>query len=307
MFIDKLIESIKAKKSPVVVGLDPRIEKTPQFIKDVAFKRKGENIEGISEALYLFNKGIIDAVYDIVPAVKIQVAFYEAYGIEGFKAFFKTAEYAKSLGLMVIADVKRGDIQEVAKMYSKAYLQNQLFDAITVNPYMGEDTIMPYVEDAIKYNKGIFALVKTSNKGSKDIQDIKTTKGEYVYQSVARMINRISNSAIGKYGYSSIGAVVGATYSEEAKVLRKEMPNCFFLVPGYGAQGGTVEDIMDCFDENGLGAIINSSRSVIYAYQSPYWKDVYSEYEYAQAARAEVILMTGMINNGLVKRKYIAC
>ncbi|MDP9751628.1 orotidine-5'-phosphate decarboxylase [Thermoanaerobacter pentosaceus] len=307
MFIDRLIENIKSKKSPVVVGLDPRIEMTPKFIKDTAFKKRGENIEGVGEALYLFNKGIIDAVYDVVPAVKIQVAFYEAYGIEGFKAFFKTAEYAKNLGLMVIADVKRGDIQEVAKMYSKAYLQNQLFDAITVNPYMGEDTIMPYVEDAIKYDKGIFALVKTSNKGSKDIQDIKTTKGEYVYQSVARMINRISNSTIGKYGYSSIGAVVGATYPEEAKVLRKEMPNCFFLVPGYGAQGGTVEDIMDCFDENGLGAIINSSRSVIYAYQSPYWKDVYSEYEYAQAARAEVILMTGMINNGLVKRRYIAC
>lgn len=242
-----------------------------------------------------------------MPAVKIQLAFYEAYGIEGFKAFFKTAEYAKNLGLMVIADVKRGDIQEVAKMYSKAYLQNQLFDAITVNPYMGEDTIIPYVEDAIKYNKGIFALVKTSNKGSKDIQDIKTATGEYVYQRVAKIINKISKSAVGKYGYSSIGAVVGATYPEEAKVLRKEMPNCFFLVPGYGAQGGTVEDIMDCFDENGLGAIINSSRSVIYAYQSPYWKDVYSEYEYAQAARAEVILMTGMINNGLVKRKYIAC
>jgi orotidine-5'-phosphate decarboxylase len=306
MFVDRLIESIKAKKTPVVVGLDPRIEMIPDFIKKEAFRRKGNGVEGIAEAMYLFNKGIIDAVYDLIPAVKIQVAFYEAYGIEGFKAFFKTAEYAKSLGLIVIADVKRGDIQEVAKMYSKAYLQNPLFDAITVNPYMGEDSIIPYLEDVEKFGKGIFVLAKTSNRGSKDVQDIETEKGGYVYQEVAKMISRISKGAVGKYGYSSIGAVVGATYPFEAKILREEMPQCYFLVPGYGAQGATAEDVVNCFDEEGYGAIVNSSRGVIYAYRSDFWKEVYSEYEYGQAAREEVVLMTGMINNALVKKKYIA-
>lgn len=306
MFVDRLIESVKAKKTSVVVGLDPRIEMIPNFIIEEAFRRKGNGVEGIAEAMYLFNKGIIDAVYDLIPAVKIQVAFYEAYGIEGFKAFFRTAEYAKSLGLIVIADVKRGDIQEVAKMYSKAYLQNPLFDAITVNPYMGEDSMLPYLEDVEKFGKGIFVLVKTSNRSSKDVQDIETKKGGYVYQEVAKMINRLSKMTVGKYGYSSIGAVVGATYPFEAKILREEMPQCYFLVPGYGAQGAKAEDVVNCFDEEGYGAIINSSRGVIYAYRSDFWKEVYSEYEYGQAAREEVILMTGMINNALVKRKYIA-
>ncbi|MDI3519112.1 MAG: orotidine-5-phosphate decarboxylase [Caldanaerobacter sp.] len=306
MFVDRLIESVKVKKTPVVVGLDPRIEMIPDFIKEEAFRRKGNGVEGIAEAMYLFNKGIIDAVYDLIPAVKIQVAFYEAYGIEGFKAFFRTAEYAKSLGLIVIADVKRGDIQDVAKMYSKAYLQNPLFDAITVNPYMGEDSMVPYLEDVEKFGKGIFVLVKTSNRSSKDVQDIETKKGSYVYQEVAKMISRLSKMTVGKYGYSSIGAVVGATYPFEAKILREEMPRCYFLVPGYGAQGATAEDVVNCFDEEGYGAIINSSRGVIYAYRSDFWKEAYSEYEYGQAAREEVILMTGMINNALVKRKYIA-
>ncbi|TCO60394.1 orotidine-5'-phosphate decarboxylase [Caldanaerobacter subterraneus] len=306
MFVDRLIESVKVKKTHVVVGLDPRIEMIPDFIKEEAFRRKGNGVEGIAEAMYLFNKGIIDAVYDLIPAVKIQVAFYEAYGIEGFKAFFRTAEYAKSLGLIVIADVKRGDIQDVAKMYSKAYLQNPLFDAITVNPYMGEDSMVPYLEDVEKFGKGIFVLVKTSNRSSKDVQDIETKKGSYVYQEVAKMISRLSKMTVGKYGYSSIGAVVGATYPFEAKILREEMPRCYFLVPGYGAQGATAEDVVNCFDEEGYGAIINSSRGVIYAYRSDFWKEAYSEYEYGQAAREEVILMTGMINNALVKRKYIA-
>ncbi|KUK08156.1 MAG: Orotidine 5'-phosphate decarboxylase [Caldanaerobacter subterraneus] len=306
MFVDRLIESVKVKKTHVVVGLDPRIEMIPDFIKEEAFRRKGNGVEGIAEAMYLFNKGIIDAVYDLIPAVKIQVAFYEAYGIEGFKAFFRTAEYAKSLGLIVIADVKRGDIQDVAKMYSKAYLQNPLFDAITVNPYMGEDSMVPYLEDVEKFGKGIFVLVKTSNRSSKDVQDIETKKGGYVYQEVAKMISRLSKMTVGKYGYSSIGAVVGATYPFEAKILREEMPRCYFLVPGYGAQGATAEDVVNCFDEEGYGAIINSSRGVIYAYRSDFWKEAYSEYEYGQAAREEVILMTGMINNALVKRKYIA-
>lgn len=306
MFIDKMIDSINEKKNPTVVGLDPRFERIPKFIRDVALQKHGENDKGICDALYLFNKGIIDAVYDAVPAVKLQVAFYEAYGVEGLKTFFKTAEYAKNRGLLVIADVKRGDIADVAEMYSKAYLQNDLIDAITVNPYMGEDTILPYIHDLIEYNKGLFILVKTSNKGSGEIQDVKTATG-HVYENVAKMVNRISKLAIGRYGYSSVGAVVGATYPEEAKILRKQMPNCFFLVPGYGVQGATAEDTANCFDDNGLGAIINSSRKIIFAYQSPYWKDVYSEYEYAQAARDEVILMRGMINNSLIKKKYIAC
>ncbi|SNX52637.1 orotidine-5'-phosphate decarboxylase [Thermoanaerobacterium sp. RBIITD] len=306
MFADELINNIKIKNNPTVVGLDPRIENIPEFIKEIAFKKNGNNIKGICEALYLFNKGIIDSVYDLVPAVKIQIAFYEVYGIEGLKVFFKTAEYAKEKGLIVIADVKRGDIADVAEMYSRAYLQNEYIDAITVNPYMGEDTILPYIHDVIEFGKGLFILVKTSNKGSYVIQDLETSDG-HVYENVANMVNRISKTVKGKYGYSSIGAVVGATYPEEAKILRKEMPGSFFLVPGYGAQGASADDIVSCFDDNGFGAIVNSSRKIIFAYKSLYWKDVYSEYEYAQASRAEVLLMRGMINNALMKRKYIAC
>ncbi|QSZ26692.1 orotidine-5'-phosphate decarboxylase [Aceticella autotrophica] len=304
MFIDNLIEKIKDKKNPTVVGLDPRIESIPKFLKDMAYNIHGENVKGICEALYLFNKGIIDEIYNIVSAVKLQVAFYEAYGAEGFKVFFKTAEYAKEKGIFVIADVKRGDIADVAKMYSKAYLQHKSIDAITVNPYMGEDTILPYIDDMIKFGKGLFILVKTSNKGSGDIQDLKTNKG-LVYENVAEMVNRISKMVLGKSGYSSIGAVVGATYPEVAKILRKQMPYCLFLVPGYGAQGATVDDIKNCFDNNGLGAIINSSRKVIFAYKSPNWSELYSEYEYAKAARAEVLMMRDMINNSIIKKKQI--
>jgi len=307
MFIDKLIQNIKDKNSSVIAGLDPRIENIPDFIINEAFKYKNSEEEGISQALYLFNKGILDSIYDIVPAVKIQIAFYEAYGYEGLKAFYKTAEYAKDLGLIVIADVKRGDIQEVAKMYSKAYLKNPMFDAMTVNPYMGMDTLLPYLDDILEYNKGIFVLVKTSNKGSSDIQNIKSINGTYVYENVAEMIDEISNLAVGESGYSSVGAVVGATYPDEAKVLRSMMKKNFFLVPGYKAQGGTIDDIINCFDINGYGAVINSSRGIMYAFMSPYWKDVYSEFEYGQAAREEVLLMTGMINNEIIKKKYIAC
>lgn len=306
VFIDNLIDNIKLKNNPTVVGLDPRIENIPEFIRNIAFKRYTNNINGICESFYLFNKGIIDSVYDIVPAVKLQVAFYEAYGAEGLKIFFKTAEYAKEQGLLVIADVKRGDIADVAKLYSKAYLQNDYIDAITVNPYMGEDTILPYIHDVIEFGKGLFILVKTSNKGSYVIQNIESNDG-YVYENVAKMVDRISKAVMGKNGYSSIGAVVGATYPEEANILRKEMPNSFFLVPGYGAQGATADDVSNCFDDDSLGAIINSSRKIIFAYMNQYWKDVYSEYEYGQATRSEVILMRGMINNALMKRRYVAC
>ncbi|WP_434639394.1 orotidine-5'-phosphate decarboxylase [Thermoanaerobacterium thermosaccharolyticum] len=306
MFSDKLINAIKSKNNPTVVGLDPRIESIPEFIKEITFKKYGNNVKGISEAIYYFNKGIIDSIFDVVPAVKIQVAFYEVYGPDGFDIFFKTAEYAKEKGLMVIADVKRGDIADVAEMYSKAYLQNEYIDAITVNPYMGEDTITPYIHDVIEHEKGLFILVKTSNKGSYTIQNLETENGT-VYENVANMVNKISNLVKGKLGYSSIGAVVGATHKEEAKILREKMPSAIFLVPGYGAQGATAEDVTNCFDENNLGAIVNSSRKVIFVYKSQYWKDVYSEYEYAQAARSEVVLMRGMINNALLKRKYIAC
>ncbi|MDE4541918.1 MULTISPECIES: orotidine-5'-phosphate decarboxylase [unclassified Thermoanaerobacterium] len=306
MFSDNLIHAIKFKNNPTVVGLDPRIESIPEFIKKAAFNKYGNNTKGISEAIYYFNKGIVDAVFDVVPAVKIQIAFYEIYGANGIEAFYKTAEYAKEKGLMVIADVKRGDIADVAEMYSKAYLQNPSIDAITINPYMGEDTITPYIRDVLEYDKGLFILVKTSNAGSGTIQNLKTVSGT-VYENVAHMVDKISKLAEGSLGYSSIGAVVGATYKEEAKILRKIMPSAIFLVPGYGAQGATAEDVINCFDENNLGAIVNSSRKVIFAYKSQYWKDVFSEYEFAQAARAEVLLMMGMINNAFLKRRYIAC
>ncbi|AIS53563.1 orotidine 5'-phosphate decarboxylase PyrF [Thermoanaerobacter kivui] len=259
-------------------------------------------MRGICRAIFLFNKGIIDAVYDLVPAVKIQIAFYEVYGAEGIRAFFKTAEYAKKKGLIVIADVKRGDIADVAMMYSKAYLQNEYIDAITVNPYMGENTILPYISDCTKYGKGIFILVKTSNKGSGTIQNIKTEEG-YFFEKVAEMANKMADSLIGNYGYSSIGAVVGATCTEEAKILRTKMHRSYFLVPGYGAQGATADDVADCFNDDGLGAVINSSRKIIFAYRNGYWKDVYTEEEYAQTSREEVILMRDLINNCLMKKR----
>ncbi|HEY9060419.1 MAG TPA: orotidine-5'-phosphate decarboxylase [Pseudobacteroides sp.] len=308
MFIDLLIDSIKEKDNPTVVGLDPKMDFIPQFIKQKAFKEHGVNLKGASQAIIEFNKGLIDALYDIVPAVKPQLAYYEMYGIEGLVAFNETVKYAKEKGMIVIADGKRNDIGSTAESYSAGFLGKTIIsedvtqpifdvDALTVNPYLGVDGIKPFMDDCKKYNKGIFVLVKTSNKSSGQLQDILTDKGKSIYEIVAELVEDWGKSLRGKYGYSSVGAVVGATYPNQAKILRKAMKHAYILVPGYGAQGGTARDVAHSFNGDGLGAIVNASRSIMCAYQSETWKEQYSEDKYAEASRAEAIRMRDDINS----------
>ncbi len=256
--IDRLIEKIKEKDNPTVIGLDPRYEVIPDCIKS----KYGDDLKGVGEAIVEFNKSLIDAVYDIVPAVKPQIAFYEMYGLFGIKAFEETCKYAKEKGMLVIADMKRGDIGSTAKAYSNASIgktqigeiKNSIFDIdfVTVNPYLGIDGIQPFIDDCIEYGKGIFVLVKTSNKSSGDIQDLITQDGEPIYVKVAKLVNKWGKDLIGKYGYSSVSSVVGATYPKQLKELREIMPHSYFLIPGYGAQGGKAEDIALGFDKQGL-------------------------------------------------------
>ena len=295
--MDKLIEQIKEKDNKTVIGLDPRYEMIPECIKS----KYSQNLIGVSEAIIEFNKKLIDATYDIIPAVKPQIAFYEMYGLEGIRAFKETCEYAKEKGMLVIADIKRGDIGTTAKAYSNAFLGKTKIeekeigiydvDFVTLNPYMGIDSIKPFIEDCEKYNKGVFILIKTSNPSSKEIQDLKLEDGEELYTKVAQLVEKWGENLRGKYGYSSISAVVGATYPKELQNLRKIAPHTFFLIPGYGAQGGKAKDIALGFDKNGIGGIVNSSRGLIYAYKSDLWKTKYTEEEFAEATRAEAIRM----------------
>jgi len=307
MFIDKLIERINEKNNPSIVGLDSKIDYVPQYIREKAFKEYGKNMEGAAQAILVFNKRIIDCVYDIVPAVKPQVAYYEMYGLEGIKTLDETVRYARGKGLIVIADGKRNDIGSTAEAYSSAFLGKTAIagdqfeavldvDALTVNPYLGYDGIKPFIEDCKRYEKGVFILVKTSNKSSGQLQDILTQDGRSIYEVVAQYVEEWGRNVIGKNGYSSIGAVVGATYPNQAKILRKIMKHAYILVPGYGVQGGTAGDVAHSFDSNGLGAIVNASRSIICAYQSDAWKCVYSELEFGEAARAEAVRMRDDIN-----------
>jgi len=313
LFIDKLIENIINKKNPSVVGLDPRIEYIPDSIKNTAFKEYGNGMKGAAEAILAFNKKIIDAVYDIVPAVKPQLAYYEMYGTEGMKAFYETVKYAKSKGLIVIADAKRGDIGTTAEAYSAAFLGEtktgddgtvcKAFDAdaVTVNPYLGIDGVKPFINDCEKNNKGIFVLVKTSNKSSGQLQDLVTNDGKHIYEIMAHYVDEWGRDLVGKYGYSSVGAVVGATYPEQAKVLRKIMKNAYILVPGYGAQGGTAEDAAHSFNSDGLGAIVNASRSIMCAYMSERWKNSFKPEEFDMASRSEAIRMRDELNKAIGK------
>ena len=294
--IDRLIEKIEQTQNPTVIGLDPRTEMIPDCIKN----KYEDNFEGISKAIIEYNKKIIDEVYDIIPAVKPQIAFYEMYGIPGMEAFKQTCEYAKEKGMIVIVDAKRGDIGTTAAGYSNAFLgktklknkEESVFDGdfITVNPYMGTDTIAPFLEDCKKYNKGIFVLVKTSNKSSGDLQDLELKNGKKVYEEVAELVKKWGQDYIGESGYSDVAVVVGATYPEQLKEIRKIIPNSYFLIPGYGAQGGKAKDIALAF-ENGLGGIVNASRSLMCAYKSEIWKDKFSEEDFAKATRAEAIRM----------------
>ena len=297
--IDNLIDKIKEKNNPTVIGLDPRYEMIPKCIT----QKYAPTLEGASKAILEFNKRLIDATYDIIPAVKPQIAFYEMLGIEGMKAFKETCEYAKQKGMLVIADIKRGDIGSTAEGYSNAFLgktkigskEERIFDVefVTLNPYMGIDSIKPFIEDCKKYNKGIFVLIKTSNPSSGDIQDVKMENGEELYTKVAKLVENWGEELRGEYGYSSVGGVVGATYPEQIESLRKIAPHTFFLIPGYGAQGGKANDIAKAFDGNGIGGIVNSSRGLMCAYKSELWKEKYSEDEFEKATRAEALRMKG--------------
>lgn len=299
--IDKLIERIKELNNPTVVGLDPREEIIPEFIRKESYRKYGRTLKGLANAYFKFNKMIIDEIYDLVPAVKPQISMYEELGPDGIDCFIKTIKYAKEKNLIVISDIKRGDIASTAKSYSRGHIgrvsvggnEHKVFDAdfVTINGYMGYDAISPYIENCKELDKGMFVLVKTSNPNSGDIQDLKTEDGRYVYEHMGELVSKWGEELIGKYGFSKIGAVVGATYKEQGKILRDQNPNTFFLVPGYGAQGATAEDLKGCFNEDGLGALINSSRGIIAAYKKDEYKDRYSEEEFHKAAREAVIRM----------------
>lgn len=301
--IDILIEKIKETNNPTVIGVDTRYDMVPDCVKN----KYGTDIKGMCNAMLEYSKALIDATYDIVPAVKLQSAYFEMYGIEGIKLYKEMIEYCRSKEMVVMVDVKRGDIGSTSAGYSKAYLgkniinekEEPIFDVdfATVNPYMGSDCVNPFVEDCKKYNKGIFVLVKTSNKSSGEIQDVRAEDGEEIYKKVAKLVNTWGDELIGEYGYSSVSAVVGATYPKQLKELREIMPHAYFLIPGYGAQGGKAEDIALGFDKNGLGGIVNATRSLMCAYKSDLWKDKFSEDEYAKATRAEAIRMRDELNS----------
>lgn len=309
-FADRLIAEIKKKNSPVVAGLDPNWEKIPAFLR--------EKYQSVGAALFAFNKGLIDALADVVPAVKPQLAYYEMYGISGLVAFQSTVDYARSKGLLVIADGKRNDIGTTSDAYAKAYLtpapktsdsasplREGAFDAdaLTVNPYLGEDGIQPFTKACAEHGKGIFTLVKTSNRSSGQLQDLHLVNGMTVYEQVADLVNEWGQDLIGESGYSSVGAVVGATYPEQAEALRKRMPRALILVPGYGAQGGTADTVAVNFNQDGLGAVVNASRSIMYAYQSEKWSSQYNEESFADAARAEAIAMADAINQAVARKR----
>ncbi len=308
--INKLCNKIKKLNAPIVVGLDPMMNYIPNHIKEAAFKEYGETLEGAAEAVWQYNKQIVDAVYDLIPAVKPQIAMYEQFGIEGLKAYKKTIEYCKEKDLVVIGDVKRGDIGSTSAAYATAHLgkvtvgskQYSLFDEdfATVNPYLGSDGIKPFIDVCKEENKGLFILVKTSNPSSGEFQD-RLIDGRPLYEHVGEMVSKWGEEHMGE-NYSYIGAVVGATYPEMGKVLRKVMPKSFILVPGYGAQGGKGADLVNYFNEDGLGAIVNSSRGIIAAYKQEKYAS-YGEENFADASRAAVKDMITDIDGALKAAK----
>ncbi len=298
MSFDRLIKKIIETGNPTVVGLDPKLDYVPEFLREEAFEEKGRDLNGAAEALLRFNKAIIDAVCDIVPAVKPQAAYYEMYGWQGVKALHETIEYAQKKGMFVIVDGKRNDIGATMEAYTNAYLgsadvDGKAFegfgaDALTVNGYLGTDGIAPLTAACKKNDKGIFVLVKTSNKSSGELQDRILDDGKTVYETMGNMCEKCGEETIGEYGYSAVGAVVGATYPEQLAEMREKLPRTFFLVPGYGAQGGGAEGVAKAFNQNGLGAIVNSSRAVMCAYQKEEGCD---PHDFAGAARRECIRM----------------
>lgn len=307
--INKLVEKIKKTGAPIVVGLDPMMKFVPEHIKKTAFEEKGENLEGAAEAIWQFNKKIIDNTYDLIPAVKPQIAMYEQFGIPGLVAFKKTVDYCKEKDLVVIGDIKRGDIGSTSAAYATAHLgkvkvgntecQGFNEDFVTVNPYLGTDGVQPFIDVCKEEKKGIFVLVKTSNPSSGEFQD-RLIDGRPLYEWVGEKVAHDWGEQIMGDSYSYVGAVVGATYPEIGKVLREIMPKTFILVPGYGAQGGTGKDLTHFFNKDGLGAIVNSSRGIIAAYQNEKYSK-FDEYSFADASRQAVIDMITDISEALQK------
>ncbi len=295
--MDRLLEKIVEKQNPTVAGLDPKLSYIPKYLKAESYGKYGKTPEGAADALLSFNKGLIDALCDIVPAVKPQAAYYEMYGWQGVKALAETIAYAKERGMVVITDGKRNDIGATMQAYAAAHLgvtemegENvEAFgaDLLTVNGYLGSDGIKPLLEVCKAGNKGIFVLVKTSNPSSGELQDRELSNGVTIYRAMGDMCEGWGKELPGKYGYSGVGAVVGATYPAQLGELRAALPHTFFLVPGYGAQGGGADDVAPAFYRNGLGAIVNSSRGIMCAWQ----KENCAPEEYAQAARREAIRM----------------
>ena len=300
-FSDRLAEAIKTKNNPSVLGLDPRLEYIPESIKEESRENVDNPFQAAAKSIVEFNRRLIDSTYDIIPIIKPQVAYYEMYGIEGMRALDETISYARSKGLIVIADGKRNDIGPTAEAYSSAFLGvTEIFgkacrafnaDALTVNAYLGVDGIKPFLGDCMKDEKGIFVLVKTSNPSSGQLQDLVLEDGRRVYEMIADLVREWGEPLKGVNGYSSVGAVVGATYPEQLKTLRSRMPGVWILVPGYGAQGGGAKDVASAFDKDGLGAVVNASRSLMCAYKLDKWKNEFSHEEFAEAARAEAIHM----------------
>lgn len=301
MAFDRLIKKIVEKQNPTVAGLDPKLAYIPEYIKAEAYKKYGKTLDGAAEALWQYNKGLIDALCDIVPAIKPQAAYYEMYGWQGVAALAKTIKYAQEKGMFVITDGKRNDIGTTMEAYATAHLGTtdiegekvEAFgaDALTVNGYLGSDGIKPLLNVCLSSDKGMFVLVKTSNSSSGELQNLELKNDETIYLRMGNLCEQWGEELKGEYGYSGVGAVVGATYPQQLTELRAALPHTFFLVPGYGAQGGTADDIAGAFDENGLGAIVNSSRGIMCAWQ----KEGCEEHDYAQAARREALKMKKLL------------
>ena len=307
--INKLIDKIQKTHAPIVVGLDPMMDYIPKQIHEKAFQEYGETLEGAAEAIWQYNKGIVDATYDLIPAVKPQIAMYEQFGIEGLKVYKKTLDYCQEKGLVVIGDIKRGDIGSTSAAYAVGHLGKVKVgsrsyagfneDFATVNPYLGSDGVKPFIEVCKEEKKGLFILVKTSNPSSGEFQD-QLVNGRPLYELVGEKVAQWGEEYMGEQ-YSYIGAVVGATYPEMGKVLRKLMPKTFILVPGYGAQGGKGADLVHFFNEDGLGAIVNSSRGIIAAYKQEKYAS-FGEENYADASRQAALDMIADINGALQNR-----
>lgn len=294
--IDRLMNKIEKMENPTVVGLDPTYEMIPRGVREEMLEKYGKTTKAVAKMFISFNQEIIDHICDLVPAVKPQIAMYEQYGIEGLQAYMETITYARKKGLIVIGDVKRGDIASTAAAYAAhlggVEIEGNRFDvwnedAVTLNPYMGFDGVEPFIEPCNKYDKGIFVLVKTSNPSGREIQDL-IADGKPVYEHTAALVSKWGELAMGENGYSRVAAVVGATYKEQGQDLRKKMPHTFFLIPGYGAQGASGDDIRGYFDRDGRGCIVNSSRGIIAAYKK---SDRYGEHNFAEAAREAVLVM----------------